>query len=365
MGAAEKVIKFENENTKIYEIIEGWFRELNRNNRDYEDVYEGETSKTQTSYETDVRLFMRLVRGKSKGSELEYLTYDELQFTQEDLEEFKEKILDMRNQDGKYTYKNKSLNRKLSAIKNFIKYLAKKKLVKDISFLQLVTSEKEKDNHYGVMSVSEVLDMANWIMNREKHLKEKKYYLVLFSLDTCIRKSAVLRLKWSDFHEEDSSVIVEGIDKGNEEFRKEISKEFYKELLTIKDDQSDNVFEGITKESIDKMMQRYRKYFNIPEERNLVWHSVRKSGITFHYRVTRDILSAQRVAGHKNITTTQLYVQAENYGAIGAVSSMGKLDDEAYKKVDHETLIKAISELKKDTQLLLNMKLNELLNTNN
>jgi integrase len=361
MGAAEKVIKFENESTKIYEIIEGWFRELNRNNRDYEDIYEGETSKTQISYETDVRLFLRLVRDKTEGSELEYLTYDELQFTQEDLEEFKEKILDMRSSDGKYTYKNKSLNRKLSAIKNFIKYLAKKKLVKDISFLQLVTSEKEKDNHYGVLSINEIMvDMVNWIMTYEKHNKEVKKYLVLLSLDTCIRKSALLRLKWSDFIVDDNRIILKAIDKGNHEFRAEISNELYNELLTIKGD-SDKVFEGITKEAIDKMMQRYREFYKINPERKIVWHSIRKAGVTFRFRVTKDILEAQRAAGHKNITTTQIYIEHENYGAIGAVSSAGKIDNELYKKVDHETLLKAIDELKKDTQLLLNMKINEIL----
>jgi integrase len=365
MGAAEKVIKFENENTKIYEIIEGWFRELNRNNRDYEDVYEGGTSKTQTSYETDVRLFMRIVRGKSKGSELEYLTYDELQFTQEDLEEFKEKILDMRNEDGKYTYTNKSFNRKLSAIKNFIRYMGKKKVIKDISFINYISNEKEKDNHYDVMSVNEVLEMSDWIITTERYNKEKKYYLVLFSLDTCIRKSAVLRLKWSDFTEQDNCIVIKGIDKGNDEFTEKISKEFYKELLSIKDEQSDKVFEGLTKEAIDKLMQRYREAFNVPKERKLVWHSIRKGGVSFRYRATNDIREAQRAARHKNITTTQIYLDTEDYGALGAVSSAGKIDNKAYKKVEHETLIKAIELLNKDTQLLLNMKINEILNINN
>jgi integrase len=242
--------------------------------------------------------------------------------------------------------------------------LAKKKLIKDISFLQLITSEKEKDNHYGVLSTNEIMDdMVNWIMTHEKHNREVKKYLVLLSLDTCIRKSAILRLKWSDFMVEDNRVKLKAIDKGNHEFRAEISKEFYDELLTIKGD-SDKVFEGITKEAIDKMMQRYREFFKINPDRKIVWHSIRKAGVTFQFRVTKDILVAQRAAGHKNITTTQIYVETEDYGAIGAVSSAGKIDNELYKKVDHETLIKAIGELKKDTQLLLNMKLNEILNAN-
>jgi integrase len=364
MGMPEKVVKFENENMKIYNVIQGWVKDLNRNNRDYEEYYEGNSSKTVIAYETDVRMFMRLIRNKEKGSELEYLTLDEIQFTLEDLEEFKEKVLDLRNEDGKYTYTNKSLNRKLSGIKNFIRYMAKKKLIKDISFLGLVSSEKVKEKHYGVLSINEIMDMVDWIMEHERELKLVKKYLVLFSLDTCIRKSAVLRLTWSDFLEEDDVVLVKGIDKGNNEFRKKISKEFYNELLTIKDESDDNRVFKIQPLAIQKLMDRYREFFKINPERNITWHSIRKSGVSFQFRLTKDILQAQKAAGHKNITTTQIYLDDEDYGAIGAVSSMGKLDEDLYKKVEHETLIKAIGMMKKDTQLLINLKLQEILKEN-
>jgi integrase len=360
MGMPEKVVKFQNENMMILEAIQGWIKDLNRNNRDYEDYYEVNSSKTVIAYESDVRMFLRLIRDKEKGSELEYLTLDEIQFTLEDLEEFKEKVLDLRNDDGRYTYTNKSLNRKLSAVKSFIRYMVKKKLIKDISFLELVNSEKVKEKHYGVLSVNEIMDMVSWIMEHERELKLVKKYLVLFSLDTCIRKSAVLRLTWSDFLEEDDVVLVKGIDKGNNEFRKKISKEFYNELLTIKDESSDKVF-NIQPLAIQKMMDRYREYFKINPDRNITWHSIRKSGVSFQFRLTKDILQAQKAAGHKNITTTQIYLDDEDYGAIGAVSSMGKLDEDLYKKVDRETLIKAIGKMKKDTQLLINLKLQEIL----
>jgi integrase len=242
--------------------------------------------------------------------------------------------------------------------------MAKKKIIKDISFLELVTSEKEKSNSYGVMSVDEIMDMVDWIMTHERELREVKKYLVLFSLDTCIRKSSLLRLKWSDFTVQDDVVLVKGIDKGNDEFREKISKEFYNDLLTIKTESSDKVF-NIKPLAIQSMMNRYREYFKISSDRKLTWHSIRKTGVTFRFRVTGDILEAQRAARHKNITTTQIYLEKEDYGALGAVSSAGKLDSELYNKVDHNTLIKAISMLKKDNQLLLNLKINEILKENN
>jgi site-specific recombinase XerD len=362
MGMAEKVVKFENENMKIYSIIQGWLKDLNRNNRDYEDLYDGKRSKTQIAYESDVRMFMRMTRNKQEGSELEYLTFDELQFTLEELEDFKDKILELRNEDGKYTYTNKSFNRKLSAIKNFVRYMAKKKLIKDISFLELVSSEKEKDEHYGALDVSEVFDMAEWALH-ERELGNVKRLAILFSLDSCIRKSAMLRLKWNDFTVKEDGVEVKGIDKGNKEFRQLISMDFYNELLTIKDEKSPYVF-NISIKAIDSMMNRYRKAYNIPEERRIVWHSIRKSGVTFRFRVTGDILEAKRAANHSSITTTQIYLEEQDYGQIGAVSSAGNIDNELFKKVEHEILIKAIGLLKKDTQLILNLKLQELIKNN-
>jgi site-specific recombinase XerD len=334
---------------------------LNRNNRDFEEYYEGKKSKTQIAYEADLRLFFRIVRNKTKGSELEYLSFNDLELTLEDLEEFKQELCELRNPDGKYTYANKTVNRKLSAIKKFIRYMGKKKLIKDISFVNLVTSEKQKDNHYAAFDVSEVYEMAEWALNNERELGNEKRLMILFALDTCIRKSAQLRLKWSDFTVREDGVLVKGIDKGNNEFRQLISKTFYNELLTIKSDKSDRVF-NISEDALNSMMKRYREFHNISDSRRLVWHSIRKSGITFRFRVTNDILEAKRAANHKSITTTQIYLQEEDYGQIGAVSSVGKLNENLYKEVDHDILLKAIENSKKDLQIMLNMKIQEILN---
>lgn len=353
------------ENVQILEHINSYFKELNRNNRDFEEYYDNQQSKTQLAYESDVRLFFRIVKGKEKGSELEYLSLEDLQLTLDDLEYFKQKLCDMRNEDGKYTYTNKSVNRKLSAIKSFLCSMAKKKingepLIKDVSFLSLVTSEKVKDSHYGAFSVEEVFEFAEWAWKNEREKGDIKRLAILFSLDTCIRKSALLRLKWTDISEKDDGYEVKGIDKGNSEFRQLISKEFYNELLTIKDGKSPYVF-NISVDSIDSMMGRYRKAFNVPRERRLVWHSIRKSGIMFRFRLTNDILEAKRAANHKSIVTTQIYLESEDYGQIGAVSSSGKIDMELYKKTDLQTLIESIGMMKKDSILILNMKIRELI----
>jgi integrase len=360
----EKVIKFENENMKIYEAIQKYFKELNRNNRDYEQEFENKN--TQKTYETEIRSYFRIMRGKEEGSELEYLTMADLQITLDDIEEYKEILLDMKKEDGTYMYVNKTVNKKIAAMKSFIRYMAKKKFIEDASYLNLIKAEKERHVHYGSLSVEEVLQMAE-LAKQEKRKGMIKYYLILFALDTCIRQNALLNLKWSNFIEQDDNkIIVEGVDKGNKEFRKEISPEFYKELLTIKTDDNDIVF-NITKRELFDMMQRLKTKMNIPESRRIVFHSIRRTGANFYFRIAgNDITQAQKALGHSNISTTGIYMNPLDLGAAGAVSSAGlDLDNELYKKVDLEVLQQAISECPKDLRFILNLKIHELKTKNN
>jgi integrase len=178
-------------------------------------------------------------------------------------------------------------------------------------------------------------------------------------LDSCIRKNALLNLKWSDFSERDEGVMIKVTDKGNKEMRQLISHDFYKELLTIKSD-GDKVFD-ISSDSLNDTFKRLKSKMGISIDRNIVFHSIRKTGVTFRYRITGDILEAKRAANHSSVSTTQIYLENEDYGLIGAVSSKGNLDMELYKKVDQETLLQAISMCKKDLQLILNMKIQEVM----
>ena len=169
-------------------------------------------------------------------------------------------------------------------------------------------------------------------------------------------------MKWSNFIEQEDCVLVRGIGKGNKEFRQKISKDFYKELLTLKQSGVDQVFQ-LSSKNLHDMMERLKAQMNLPEERGIVFHSIRKSGSTWRYRITGgDIMEVKRSLNHSNLNTTQLYLANQDYGsAIGAVSSGGQINHNLYKEVDHETLLKAVENLSKDQQLILNLKLKELI----
>lgn len=342
MNAAEKIVKLDN--TKVYDQIEKYLTKHSYN-----------SNGTEIAYRKDIEMFFQLMRNK----ELPFLSIEDVQLTLDDFEDFIEKLHKAIDDEGNRVYQNKTINRKVSAIKGCIRYLAGKKIVKDVSFLELIDSLPEAKNHYGVLEAHEVFKMAELALE-ERQLGKQKRLLILLSLDTCIRKTALLNLKWSNFVEREDGYLLQVVDKGNKDFRQLISKDFYNELLTIKNG-TDKVF-TLSSDSVNDMMQRLKVKMEIQPERNIVFHSIRKAGVTYRYRITGDVLEAQRAAGHSRLDTTRIYLEGEDYGALGAVSSKGKLDNELYRKVDHETLLEAIALSKKDLQLILNLKIQEVLN---
>src|SRR5690606_8192613 len=135
-------------------------------------------------------------------------------------------------------------------------------------------------------------------------------------------------------------------------------------LLQIKKKSVSNKVFDISENSIQEMMNYLKEQMDFEDKRNIVFHSIRKCGVTFQYRISNDILQAKKAAGHSSLANTQIYVGETDYGVLGVISSKGKLDDELYKKVSHQELLSAIDSLNKDQRLLLNIKLKEIVGTN-
>ncbi|MGD7047004.1 tyrosine-type recombinase/integrase [Rossellomorea marisflavi] len=312
------------------------------------------SENTAMAYRNDITKFFNVVKNK----EIKYITKADLDLTLDHFEEFQAYLHDQK-------LSNKTINRNVAAVKEFIKYLRGKKHIEfDTEYLNLIDSLPEQKNQYGVLSIEEVEKMTDLIMTLPKiRDREMKKFLFLFSLDTCARLDNCLKLKWSDFQENENDVQISMIAKGNKDFRPRISKGFYKELLKIKTE-NELVF-PISSSSVSDLMARLRKEMNISDSRKVVFHSLRKCGGSFQFRLHGDIHAAQKALGHSNINTTTIYLDDQDYGLTGAVSSRGRVSEEYYKEVDHDVLIKAISKLPKSQQLLLNIKIDEVIKNDN
>ncbi|MCA1027000.1 site-specific integrase [Cytobacillus kochii] len=332
-------------NTLIYDQI-----------KKYLETHGYNSKETRRAYELDIRKFFGIVKDK----EIEYLTKEDIQITLDDFEDYISHLYNLTKTNGEKKLANSSINRKVKGVKGLIKYLAAKKLIDDISYLSLIKTLPEIQKHHGILEFDEVLEYAE-AARLEKHNGNIKRLAILFAFDTCARISDVTNIKWSNFMEKDDVVLVRGIGKGNKEFKESIDKEFFKELKTLKQTDSEKVF-NIDNRRLTDMMIRLNKKLGIQEERNIKFHSLRKAGATWRYRVTGDILEAKRSLNHSSLANTQRYLATEDYGILGAVSSGGKIDNELFKNVDLETLTGAIESCPKNVQMIINMKLQQMNN---
>lgn len=356
MGLADVVNIFDN---KVYNEIEKFLNEKRERSN---------SNGTVGEYERDIRTFFKFIRNK----DIEHLTIDDVQIPNDDLREYKNYLINELD-NGLNT-----VSRKFSTLRSLYEYFYNYDLVDDKSIKSVnkikITNNKDMVDHHGILTVNEVLQMAELVLNQEiksnnknnvEYLRKAKYFLLLFSLDTCLRKQAILNLTWKDFDVRDDSdeVTVMAIDKGGKQYRPKISKDFYNELLELKIDDG-KVFK-MSSVTIQNMMKWLIEEMEINKDRKIVFHSIRKCGVTYCWKSTGNIMQAKKAANHSNLNTTQIYLPDEDYGAMGAISSIGKLeDDELYKKVSHEDLLKGIESLIKDQKLLLNIKLNEIISNN-
>lgn len=262
---------------------------------------------------------------------------------------------------GNRKYSNSTINRRMSSLKSLLKYLTKRsKIDYPIqNMVGLLKSLPDESTQIDILSMEE----AELIMEyfKDKCNNENLYYAAKTSIDTALRANELITLEWNQFYTQNDKVIVKSKGKikgkGNKDWEEEISLDFYNELLTLKVDDVDKVF-NISYSLIAKWMSRAIKDLGL-NDKNYTFHSFRKRSITNTYDLTNDIFAAQEKANHTNINTTQRYVGKKKYGMTGIYSLGDKVDKELYKKVDINTLIETIESLDKSFIHLLNMKLNE------
>jgi integrase len=331
---AEKVVKLNT--NRVYDDICKFLRKKEIRSVD-----------TSVAYKKDIVDFFNF-----KNKDILYLSRNDIQVTLEDFDDFILECIDSGN------LAHSSINRKVSTMKSLLDYLKARRYDVDTSYFKQIDRLPEDIQSYGVFTVEEAEHSARLVLERERQKKEIKYYLILFSMDTCIRQTASLNLKWTDFEVMSDFVGIKSIDKGNKKFKKKIAKEFYEELLTLNKGQ-ENVFE-ISKDTISDMMGRLRKWMNIPKERHIVFHSYRKTGITFAYNTTKDPLAAMAAGNHSNFDTTKRYIDDRDYGAIGAYSMTKNLNENFMDSLTKEEIINLVKSCDRDISIILSVKAKEM-----
>lgn len=327
----------------VYDYIEDFLKDKGRRSSD----------STITAYKKGIKTFFEITRNKNLAS----LTVNDIQVTKKDFDYFIDEMLEAE-------YSPKTINDKyLSVMRELMRHLYAEKIVDDIRYIEAgkVKNLPTSDNRWGVLSVEEVHDLAEFA-KEAKFDGLEKHLLIRFAVSTCFRKMTTLNIKWSDFIDLGESVNIKAITKGNKFKVRTISKKFYNELLTLKKEGKDRVFSSLEKHQLDELIKNWREKRSIHEDRRITFHSIRKTGATYIYKKTNnDIRAAQKALGHSKSSTTDRYLDDVKYDVLGLEWGEDS-DKDLYKKLSHEDLLKVLDNCTLEVKMIINDKINELMN---
>ena len=202
---------------------------------------------------------------------------------------------------------NTSINRKISSIKNFLKFLHSEKIVKDTKFdiFESLRSSKNIPKAISKEEINKIFDLLN-----ESNLPNKNIYLSILKLMylSGLRISEALALKWSDLSKSKMTINIYG--KGSKERKSYLTNQFLDTLYAIKNDEVyifSNKGKKISVRAVNKFLDNSFKKGII--NRKISTHVFRHSFATSMLENEADIRHIQQLLGHSSISTTEIYTK--------------------------------------------------------
>lgn len=276
----------------------------------YEEVILGKSSNTIRSYRRDILQFM------------EYIDeYEEIR-TFEDVEMLTiRSFIAYLNSDERLKKKKnakvvskRSINRKISALRTFFKYLQEKKVIQTnkVMYVNMPKFEKELPN---VLSKDDLNKMRS-VINTEKITGIRDRLIIELLYSSGIRASELINLNEYviDFNEREMRIVGKGdkeritffsrnAKKWLEKYIKEKKKEYknYSKEILI----TNNKGKKLTTRSLRRLISNHATEAGLQKE--VTPHVFRHSFATELLNNGVDIRYLQELLGHSSISTTQVY----------------------------------------------------------
>ena len=235
-----------------------------------------------------------------------------------------------------------SVNRKLSVIKSFYDYLSQIGLVNS-NELKIIGTQKLQKNLPKLLSEKEILHLIDksgkiYIENPIKNIMYLRTQVILEILySTGLRISELLNLKINQVANIKDKLYING--KGNKQ-RLVIFNQNALDLLKnwiaimIKNNKNKNsyLFENIDNTNVISRQQIYKDLKKLALKTNtelekLSPHSVRHSFASHMLNRGADLRSIQKLLGHSDISTTEIYTQVRQNRLKGLINNIHPLND--------------------------------------
>lgn len=261
----------------------------------------GESENTRISYENDLRQY---------SSYLERIDLEYVDVSVNDAREYVRYLM------GKY--KERSMLRKLSALRMFYDYLMRKEEM-DFNPFQDISLKRNEKRLPSVLTEDEVARLL--ALKGEDFLSLRDHILFLFIYSTGARISEALSVNISDIEWGERRIKIKG--KGgktrflflNRNVVPELNDYIEKRRIYLEGVSEEALFIGKNKErlsfsSAHLIFNNARE--NLSLDKNLTPHTLRHSFATHMMDRGADIRFIQELLGHESISTTQIYTHVSS-----------------------------------------------------
>lgn len=305
--------------------------------RTFLDNMKSKSENTAINYERSIKQFFMFMRNKK----IEQLIDEDLVFKNKDMIKYRLYLQEQHHNNGN-GYSNSTINSYIYAIVSLYNYLERNDHKVRAKVMEL-DSLPETGESYGKLSLLEAEKMAELVRTQSKGVE--KSLLIQLAYKTSIRESALLSLTWHDIKKDDDKniYIITVYDKGVKKDRKPISEQMYNDLLKIKNQEyykrySDDRLFHVTIKTISVMMKTLREQMGIPNERNIVFHSLKNVAINWELQVNNDITRAKRQGNHSDVNTTLRHYADNNTDmeAMAGIQMERQIDDTVFDQLTLE-----------------------------
>jgi integrase/recombinase XerD len=306
----------------------------------YLSVIKGKSNNTVAGYKIDLIVFFRFLK-LYKGLCPKNIEFEEIKIN--DIEDNfikKIKLADFyaflsfaENQRNNSSY---ARARKVAAFKSFFKYLhTKTKILDDNPTSDLETPKISKRNPV-YLTLDESKKLLHSIDSDNKHQKRDLCIITLF-LNCGLRLSELCSINITSIKEDTLTIVG----KGNKERTVYLNKACLKTIseymlvrntMDILSDHRDALFISerkcrLNKRTVEKIVKKYIGNAALDKDKYTP-HKLRHTAATLMYKHGNvDIRSLQKILGHENISTTQIYTHVDDEQLRQAVKS-NPLSDE-------------------------------------
>lgn len=326
-----------------------------------EDFLNEYKKKSESSFKNYRSSLNKVFKDVIKKTDYKYIAKSDIEsLSATVLKDYFNELHDEINEDDEPKYKNATINRHISVIKELIRYLKSWDIISyDLDKLKLIKSLPDTREEIEMIPFDLAMEYAAYFAKEDQGLE--KSLIINLATETGMRASELLSVEWSNFIEVEDGVILKSYGykkgKGNKEWIDKISKELYNELLELKTIDNNVKLFTLTYKQLVGMMERGNKLLN-KTGINYSFHSFKKLAVTMCYLNNGNCIdSAMKKARHSNVNTTMRYLRLTNLNVTGIISAKMNTEEDIYKKVSHELLLECLEEMRPEMLLLLNNKI--------